>query len=118
MFHPERKSSVNIPFAPSLVPALFEQAHAGIMSSPHVLIAAIPPKKTTTEVRTLRLPSMFSGEKISSRTKRENADSFGSWIARRGGGTPKGEAPAGARRDMMVSWRIRRRGGGDEGGDL
>ena len=45
---------------------------------------------------------MFSGEKISSRMKRENADSFGSWMTRRGGGAPKGEAPAGGRRAMAV----------------
>ena len=61
---------------------------------------------------------MFSGEKISSRMKRENADSFGSWMTRRGGGAPKGEAPAGGRRAMAV-WgvyeegkRVERLGGG------
>ena len=47
----------------------------------------------------LRLPGMFSTDMISSRMKRENADSFGSWATRRGGAAKRGP-PGAARRDM------------------
>jgi hypothetical protein len=45
-------------------------AHAGIMSSPQVRIAAMPPKKTATPVAMAMLPCTFSGCRISSWRKR------------------------------------------------
>lgn len=39
------------------------RSHAGTMSSPHVLAAAIPPINRATPVRMLRFPGSFSGER-------------------------------------------------------
>ena len=58
----------------------------------------------------LRFPGRFSGEKISSRMKRETADSLGS-TTRRGGAMPNGDCPGAARRAMSSFWG--RNGGGE-----
>ncbi|KAH9836818.1 uncharacterized protein C8Q71DRAFT_61451 [Rhodofomes roseus] len=61
--------------------------HAGIIISPHVRMAVMPPKKTTSPVRILMFPGSFSGAQTSSRMNAESLDSFGSWRApRRAGG--------------------------------
>lgn len=52
--------------------------------SPHVLIAAMPPRKIVTPVTMLRFPGIFSGAKISLRRKEEKADSLESERAPRG----------------------------------
>ena len=58
--------------------------YAGRIRSPHVLIAAIPPKNMATPVTMLKFPGIFSGAKISVRRNAEKADSFGSARAPRG----------------------------------
>lgn len=63
-------------------------AYAGTKISPQVLAENTPAAKTATPVMMLMFPETFSGAKISSRMKRESADSLGSWMVRLGGEAP------------------------------
>jgi hypothetical protein len=81
--------------------------YAGTKMSPHDLAANTPAANMPTPVNMLMFPGSFSGAHTCSRTKRENADSFGSLMARRGGGAPNKAADwGGARRDMSLEFAI------------
>ena len=57
--------------------------HAGIINSPHVLIANMPPKNKAAPVTMFTFPGSFSGAKTCSRRNAEKVDSSASAMAPR-----------------------------------